>query len=62
MAKQRADDSIRNDLEGRKPSWSDHIRPIRLELYWAIARVLFVRSLLRSSSTDRAIGVFRGVI
>src|ERR1700757_1572857 len=45
-----------------KPSWSDHIRFIRLELYWAIARVLLVRSLLRSSSTDRAIGVFRGVI
>jgi hypothetical protein len=29
---------------------------------WTIAGVLLLRSLLRSSSTDRAIGVFRGVI
>jgi hypothetical protein len=35
---------------------------MRLELYWAIALVLLMRSLLRSSSTDRAIGVFRGAI
>ena len=38
------------------------MRSIRLELYWAIAGVLLLRSLLRSSSTDRAIGVFCGVI
>ena len=49
-------------VRGRTEHWSDYIRSIRLELYGAIARVLLVRSLLRSSSTDRAIGVFRGVI